>query len=123
MFVLRQTDICAFYQAAARDLTAVCGPYMDTWIVSRKPIGLYNPPLSSSDNTKASYSYLPHLNNLTLHIPIQSFTFFCKARILAGQVRIDKKHVLDFAWLTKQEIESRLETDYWLGVKDMLSDF
>jgi large subunit ribosomal protein L46 len=96
---------------------------MDTWIVSRKPIGVYNPPSSSSDDTKASSSYLAHLYNLTPHIPIQSFTFFCKAHILAGQVRIDKKHVLDFAWLTKQEIESRLETDYWLGVKDVLSDF
>jgi len=94
------------HEAAARDLTAVCGPYMDTWIVSRQPIGVYNPPSppTSSDSPK-------------------SFTFFYKAHILAGQVRTDGKQVLDFAWLTKEEMESRLEKDYWLGVKDILSDF
>jgi len=94
------------HEAAARDLTAVCGPHMDTWIVSRQPIGVYNPPSpsSSSDGPK-------------------SFVFFYKAHILAGQVHPDRKRVLDFAWLTKQEMESRLEKDYWLGVQDMLSDF
>ena len=105
-------------------MTAVCGPYMDTWIVSRQPIGVYNPPSPSPslDDSKASTSSLlssfKHSN-----APTQSFTFFYKAHILAGQVRTDKKHVLDFAWLTKEEMESRLEKDYWLGVKDMLSDF
>jgi len=94
------------HEAAARDLTAVCGPYMDTWIVSRQPIGVYNPPPpeTSEDDSKSS-------------------TFFYKAHILAGQVRADGKPVLDFAWLTKQEMESRLDKHYWLGVKDMLSDF
>ena len=53
----------------------------------------------------------------------QSFTFFYKAHILAGQVRTDDKYVLDFAWLTKEEMKSRLDKDHWLGVKDMLSDF
>jgi len=94
------------HEAAARDLTAVCGPYMDTWIVSRQPIGVYNPSSSeiSDDSPK-------------------SFTFFYKAHILAGQVRADGKPVIDFAWLTKEEMESRLEKGYWLGVKDILSDF
>ena len=50
-------------------------------------------------------------------------TFFYKAHILAGQVRPDNQHICDFAWLTKQEIPSRVEETYWLGVKDMLSDF
>lgn len=30
-------------QAAQRDLHAECGPFMDTWIVSRNPIGVYKP--------------------------------------------------------------------------------
>jgi len=62
------------HEAAARDLTVVCGPYMDTWIVSRQPIGVYNPP-SPSNAPK-------------------SFTFFYKAHILAGQVRRDSERVL-----------------------------
>jgi large subunit ribosomal protein L46 len=100
---------------------------MDTWIVSRQPIGVYNPPLSltsSEDGLKVcTFSPPTHLNNLKLTPQPQSFTFFYKAHILAGQVRTDDKHVLDFAWLTKEEMESRVDKDYWLGIKDMLSDF
>lgn len=42
---------------------------------------------------------------------------------MAGQLRPDGKEVVDFAWLTKQEIEGKLPSDVWTGVKDMLSDF
>jgi large subunit ribosomal protein L46 len=42
---------------------------------------------------------------------------------MAGQVRPDGTNVLDFAWLTKQEMEQKLAPDYWATVKDMLSDF
>jgi large subunit ribosomal protein L46 len=42
---------------------------------------------------------------------------------MAGQVRLDEPKISDFAWLTKQEITSRLDRNYWLGVKDMLSNF
>ena len=52
----------------------------------------------------------------------QLYTFFLKAHILAGQVRPDGKNVTDFAWLTKEEIETRVDKDYWAGVRDMLSD-
>ena len=53
----------------------------------------------------------------------QTYVFFYKAHILQGQVRPDKKNILDFAWLTKQEIKPRVDEGYWTGVKDMLSDF
>ncbi|KAF7974073.1 hypothetical protein HWV62_23975 [Athelia sp. TMB] len=94
------------HEAAARDLTAVCGPNMDTWIVSRQPIGVYQPPTPSPDTPQTS-------------------TFFYKAHILAGQVNTDPSvsQTREFAWLTKQELEGRLDKDYWNGVKDMLSDF
>jgi large subunit ribosomal protein L46 len=52
----------------------------------------------------------------------QKVTFFYKAHILAGQVRPDGKNICDFAWLTKQEITSRVDEKYWMGIKDMLSD-
>jgi large subunit ribosomal protein L46 len=42
---------------------------------------------------------------------------------MAGQIHPDEKEISDFAWLTKQELSSRLDGDYWLAVKDMLSDF
>lgn len=42
---------------------------------------------------------------------------------MAGQVQTEGKNIKDFAWLTKQEIEGRVSSHYWLGVKDVLSDF
>ncbi|KAJ8488285.1 hypothetical protein ONZ51_g3646 [Trametes cubensis] len=96
------------HQAALRDLQAECGVNMDTWIVGKKPIAVYQPSLPES--TKKALGG-------------ELYTFFLKAHILAGQVRPDGKNVTDFAWLTKQEIEPRVEKDYWASVKDILSDF
>ncbi|OSD02801.1 hypothetical protein PYCCODRAFT_1452020 [Trametes coccinea BRFM310] len=96
------------HQAALRDLQAECGVNMDTWIVGKKPIAVYQPSLPES---------------VKKTLGGELYTFFLKAHILAGQVRPDGKNVTDFAWLTKQEIEPRVEKDYWASVKDILSDF
>ncbi|KAJ3482133.1 hypothetical protein NLI96_g7186 [Meripilus lineatus] len=88
------------HEAAHRDLKSQCGTGMDTWVVSRKPIGVYQSPLNAEDHV-----------------------FFYKAHILAGQVKPDGVNVTDFAWLTKQEIKTHVSKSYWTGVKDMLSDF
>ena len=69
------------------------------------------------------YRHLP-IAYLAFEISIvQTHIFFYKAHILSGQVQPNGKSVTDFAWLTKQEIESRVEKSYWVGVKDMLADF
>ncbi|KZT26324.1 50S ribosomal subunit L30 [Neolentinus lepideus HHB14362 ss-1] len=91
------------HESAERNLLKECGVVMDTWVVSRNPIGLYK----SSSAGGTSLSRL----------------FFYKAHIMAGQVRPDGSNVLDYAWLTKQEMEERLDKEYWHGVQDMLSDF
>jgi len=80
---------------------------MDCWVVSRNPIGVYKPVLG----------------DLPAEPQAEKITFFFKAHIMAGQVKPDEKMIQDFAWLTKQEIETRLEKDYWDGVKDILSDY
>ncbi|PFH47165.1 hypothetical protein AMATHDRAFT_68288 [Amanita thiersii Skay4041] len=92
------------HQAAYRDLQAECGDHMDTWIVSRNPIGVYKPPPPPST-------------------PSEQLTFFFKAHIMAGQCQPQHASIKDFAWLTKQEIESRVDQHYWDSVKDMLSDY
>ncbi|KAJ7771799.1 39S mitochondrial ribosomal protein L46-domain-containing protein [Mycena metata] len=89
------------HQAAHRDFHAQCGNHMDTWIVARKPIGVYKPPVPETSPER--------------------ITFFFKAHIMAGQVR-PQQPLSDFVWVTKQEIEKRVKKDYWQGVKDMLSD-
>ncbi|KAF8644138.1 hypothetical protein AX16_008665 [Volvariella volvacea WC 439] len=91
------------HQAAQRDLYAECGQHMDTWIVSRNPIGVYKP--QASPNTP------------------EDIIFFYKAHIMAGQAKLQNANLTDFAWLTKQEIGERVDGDYWLNVKDMLSDY
>ncbi|EKM55741.1 uncharacterized protein PHACADRAFT_161771 [Phanerochaete carnosa HHB-10118-sp] len=88
------------HEAVHRELRSPFGLGMDTWVVSRKPIGLYRPSVEP-----------------------QPYLFFYKAHILAGQARPDGKSVLDFAWLSKEEITPRVDKSYWNGVKDMLSDF
>ncbi|EPQ58240.1 hypothetical protein GLOTRDRAFT_72445 [Gloeophyllum trabeum ATCC 11539] len=90
------------HESAERNLLTECGIRMDTWIVSRNPIGLYR----SSTSNQVSPRHI----------------FFYKAHILAGQVRPDGTNVLDYAWLTKEEMEDRLDKEYWLGLKDILSD-
>jgi len=42
---------------------------------------------------------------------------------MAGQVTPEREGVKDFAWLTKEEIEGRLDKHYWDSVKDILSDY
>ncbi|KZT03558.1 uncharacterized protein LAESUDRAFT_729141 [Laetiporus sulphureus 93-53] len=91
------------HEAASRELHDECGPNMDTWVVSQNPIGVYQPSNTSS--------------------PSQTYVFFYKAHILAGQAIPNGKNVLNFAWLTKEEIEPRVDQDYWSGIRDMLSDF
>ena len=58
-------------------------------------------------------------------LPLTCFlqVFFYKAHIFAGQVQPAEKRITDFAWLTKEEIESYVDKDYWEGTKDMLADF
>lgn len=41
---------------------------------------------------------------------------------MAGQVKPQGDHIKDFAWLTKEEIETRVDQHYWDGIKDILSD-
>jgi len=96
------------HESAARDLRELCGEAMDSWVVGRKPIGLYeiHPPTQPTD----------------LAAPPKTCVFFFKAHIMAGQVR-PAASVTDFAWLTKKEIAKRVDQQYWDGIKDMLSDF
>ena len=43
-------NLCHFIQAAERELYAECGKKMDTWVVSKNPIGVYQP--SPSDQVR-----------------------------------------------------------------------
>lgn len=49
--------------------------------------------------------------------------FFMKAHIFSGQVKVDNKEIVDFAWVTKQEMKDYVAPEYYEAVQDMLSDF
>lgn len=104
---------------------------MDTWLVSRNPIGFYKPSLpdKSSDilDVEVRVCFPLFLFFFLFLIPYKcqpkKVTFFFKAHIMAGQAKPDVKTVQDFAWLTKQEIQTRVKPEYWNGIKDMLSEY
>ena len=108
-----------------RDLQAEVGENMDTWVVGKKPIAVYQPslPESAKKSLGGEVCVIPLVNWAALgSLGLQVYTFFLKAHILAGQARPNGKNVTDFAWLTKEEIEPRVEKDYWASVKDILSN-
>jgi len=90
------------HQTAERVLYPHCGVNIDTWMVGKKPIGLYKPAAPVEGH--------------------ETFVFFYKTHILAGQVESNGPSAIDFAWLTKEEIKGYVAREHWHGVKDMLSD-
>ncbi|KAF8939779.1 54S ribosomal protein L17 mitochondrial [Dissophora ornata] len=98
-------------EAAGRELQEECGGNMDLWFVGRVPIGHYNYSLPKNFVTESSVAAKG------------TKVFFMKAHIFAGQVQVDNKEIVDFAWVTKQEMKDYVSEDYYAVIKDMLSDF
>ncbi|KAI8991454.1 39S mitochondrial ribosomal protein L46-domain-containing protein [Mycotypha africana] len=90
------------HEAAERTLKDFCGKNMDTWFVGRQPIAFHK----KSSDKQEDYG---------------SKTFFMKARIFAGQVKPSDR-VSDFAWLTKEELATKLSPEYYKSVVDSLGD-
>ncbi|CAH1764005.1 5685_t:CDS:2 [Entrophospora sp. SA101] len=91
-------------EAATRELKEECGDSMDIWFVGRRPIG-YNKYNFKKPLRKDEIEYIGS-----------------KAHIFAGQVKVDNKEIIDFAWVTKQELREYVESYYYDAVKDMLSE-
>ncbi|KAG9295679.1 hypothetical protein G9A89_002997 [Geosiphon pyriformis] len=98
------------YQAAKRELAEECGRDMDVWFVGRRPIGVYQyrfvEPIVFDQNRFDGAK-----------------VFFMKAHIFAGQAKVDHNEIVDFAWVTKQEMQEYVHPDYYAAVKDMLASF
>ncbi|KAF9173387.1 54S ribosomal protein L17 mitochondrial [Mortierella sp. AD011] len=98
-------------EAAGRELQEECGGNMDLWFVGRVPIGHY------------IYSHPKNFKTEGENTVKATKVFFMKAHIFAGQVQVDNKEIVDFAWVTKEEMKDYVSPDYYEAVKDMLSDF
>ncbi|KAG0379287.1 54S ribosomal protein L17 mitochondrial [Mortierella sp. AD032] len=99
-------------EATGRELSEECGSNMDLWFVGRVPIGHYQYNFPKDFVAKSS--------NPTVK---GAKVFFMKAHIFAGQVEVDNKEIMDFAWVTKQEMKDYVTPEYYEAVQDMLSDF
>ncbi|KAF8423647.1 putative 54S ribosomal protein L17, mitochondrial [Tirmania nivea] len=99
-------------EAAMRALEESCGVNMNTWFVGNVPIGHYRYkfPSRAFTPTEDETKYLGKK------------VFFMKARIMAGQANLEnnKRGLVDFQWLTREEIEKTTTQDYWHAMKDLL---
>ena len=49
--------------------------------------------------------------------------FFLPMRVIRGQAQPNKAEgLVDFAWLTKEEVKETVSEDYWTAVEPILSD-
>lgn len=51
-------------------------------------------------------------------------TFFIKGRIMAGQADLsaNAQNLMDFKWLTREELSEHLPTEYYAHVKNSLAE-
>ncbi|GAA5947691.1 hypothetical protein JCM3765_001037 [Sporobolomyces pararoseus] len=97
-------------EAARRELAEETGPNMDVWTVGRVPAGAY------------SYAFpAEHVKRNPGNDSAR--VFFMPMRVVRGQaVPNQKEGLIDFAWLTKEEIKEKVDEKYWQAVEPMLSD-
>ncbi len=97
-------------QTAARALEMAAGVNMNTWMVGRVPV--------------AHFVKQPEFNEDTSLRQRGEKVFFHKGRIMAGQADLkgNKMGLKDFNWLTKDELKTRLDRDYFHAVRNMMAD-
>lgn len=86
---------------------------MNTWVVTRHPIGWHEYKYKEPKKEKYGAVELERLGEKT---------FFIKGRILAGQadLKATKLGYKDFRWLAKDEISGLVHPSYWRAVRNML---
>ncbi|KAI1457124.1 39S mitochondrial ribosomal protein L46-domain-containing protein [Annulohypoxylon moriforme] len=98
------------HETASRALESAAGVNMNTWMVGRVPVAhLVMKPEFNEDKTFKSRG---------------EKVFFLKGRIMAGQADLkdNKLGLLDFNWLTKEELKGILPEKYFHSVRNMMAD-
>ncbi|KAI9801087.1 MAG: 54S ribosomal protein L17 mitochondrial [Piccolia ochrophora] len=103
----------SLHQAAERTLVQGGGLNMNTWVIGNAPIGHYkfNYPKPRLIAEKAAQEF-------------GEITFYMKARIMTGQPNLQENRLglVDFKWLSKDEVRGAVTVQYWAAVKNMLAD-
>ncbi|GAA5852871.1 hypothetical protein JCM9279_006209 [Rhodotorula babjevae] len=96
--------------AAHRELLGEAGPNVDAWPVGRVPASALEyefPPEHRRKNPGSEGARV----------------FFMPMRIVRGQpVPNAKEGIVDYAWLTKEEVKDKVSSEYWDAVAPALSD-
>ncbi|KAI8634989.1 39S mitochondrial ribosomal protein L46-domain-containing protein [Xylariaceae sp. FL1651] len=98
------------HETAARALELAAGVNMNTWLVGRVPV--------------AHLVKQPQFNEDTSLKQRGEKVFFHKGRIMAGQADLkdNRMGLKDFNWLTKEELKTKLDRDYFHAVRNMMAD-
>ena len=105
---------------------------MDVWPVGRAPAGAYVYPFPA-EHTKRYPEHEGAKVRPALHRPsccdpfadpeVLAQVFFLPMRVIRGQAQPNKAEgLVDFAWLTKEEVKETVSEDYWTAVEPILSD-
>lgn len=84
---------------------------MNTWIVGRVPVA----------HRVVAPKYAAGTGDLEER---GEKTFFLKGRIMAGQANLQDNPYgyTDFKWLTREELKTELEPEYYHAVRNMMAD-
>ncbi|KAK3368074.1 39S mitochondrial ribosomal protein L46-domain-containing protein [Podospora didyma] len=98
----------AIHQTAARVLEESAGVNMNTWVVGRVPVAHH---ITEVELGKDGTSIVKRGEK----------TFFLKGRIMAGQADLtgNKHGLVDFKWLTQEELLEVLPRSYYNSVRNM----
>ncbi|GAA6021485.1 hypothetical protein JCM8202_006391 [Rhodotorula sphaerocarpa] len=97
-------------EAAQRELIEETGPNVDVWPSGRVPAGAFSYPFPPAHRKK-----FPDFDSARV--------FFMPMRMIRGQaVPNQKEGIVDFAWLTKEEVKDKVSSEYWQAVEPILSD-
>ncbi|KAM0562281.1 hypothetical protein ACHAPJ_002729 [Fusarium lateritium] len=98
------------HESAKRVLDQAAGVNMNTWIVGRVPVAhVVARPKVKADGTVEKKG---------------EKTFFIKGRIMAGQADLEGNPFgyTDYKWLTREELQKELPSEYFKGVRNMMAD-
>ncbi|TKX24363.1 hypothetical protein C1H76_3469 [Elsinoe australis] len=101
------------HQAAERVIVQAGGINMNTWVVGNAPIGWHQ------------FEYPKMITNKEKGVEeLGEKVFFMKGRIMAGQADLSKNVLgdTDFQWLTKEEVQQAVSTQYYASIKNMLAE-
>ncbi|KAI8848718.1 hypothetical protein BC829DRAFT_362341 [Chytridium lagenaria] len=94
------------HEAAERHLKHQCGSGLETWMVGKAPVGL-----SKNSSRKVLVDFVKSL-----------ITFYMKAHVISGKMEANADFIKEHAWLTKEEILTKVSPELWDSSKDMLSE-